>query len=217
MSKENKENKMDALAYVERLNRNLNKVGSLGKAALVTAALVAILSVGVAAYWMNEQSKYVYVIRQNTAYVAETQPRSSVRDKEVYYHVRTFHDKFYNLAPNMETINENINEALGMGDESVLLKDNRRKEQQFYSKLVENLVVEEIKMDSLKVDVNTYPYKAHYYGRLYVIRNTNLSEYLFESTCKLINVPSSSSNLAGLRIENFTEVRRDLVRTGLRR
>ena len=184
----------DALDYVEKMANNMNRVGYLGKTALMVAALVAVLSVGIALFWMAEQSKYVYVVRQNTAYVAESVDRNSMRDREVYYHVQRFHDKFYNLAPNMETINENINEALGMADKSVLQKDN-----------------------SLKVDVNTYPYKAYYYGRLYVIRNTNLAEYLFESTCRLINVPASSSNLSGLRIENFTETRRDLIRTGNRR
>ena len=213
----NKEQKNDALEYVNRINGSFAKMGRLGSTALILSAIVSLASVVMAMLFVMKQSEYVYVVKQNAIYGADIADRSQYRDKEVYYHVQRFHDKFYNLAPNMETINENINEAMGMADQSVLMMDNRRREQQFYSNLVNLLAVEEIKMDSLKVDVSAYPYRAEYYGRLYVIRNTSMSEYSFQSSCKLINVPPSSSNISGLRIEQFTEKKRELLRSGVRK
>lgn len=209
--------KKDALAYVEAINKSIRNTGGLGKVAFIVAALVAVACVAISLMYVNDQAQQVYVVRQGSMQEASAGDRYQFRDKEVYYHVLRFHEKFYNLSPNMETINENINEALGMADNSVVMLDNRRREQQFYANLVKLLAVEEIRMDSLKVDVSVYPYKAHYYGRLYVIRETKLSEYPFESSCQLINTPASSSNLSGLRIERYVENRGDVTRSGTRR
>lgn len=206
----------DALRYVEGVNRAVSRIGGLSKAALAAAAIVAVASVAIALRHTAEQSRYVWVLDQDSAIRAERQERSAQRDKEVIYHVQRFHERFYNLAPNMETINENIGEALGMADASVLRMDNTRREKMFYSTLVKNTMVQEIHMDSIKVDVNAYPYRARYWGHLYIIRSTTVSEYLFESSCRLINVPQSSTNLSGLLIEQFAEKKPELVRTGNR-
>ena len=219
-SKNNKgasESRQDAYALVDKARKTLDHNSAVGRAALVVAALVAVLSVGMAVFFVQEQSSQVYVVRQSTVQEADAASASSVIDRMVYYHVVRFHEKFYNLAPNMETIDGNINEALGMADESVLIMDNRRKEQQFYSRLVENSIVEEIHMDSLKVNIDTTPYTAHYYGHLYLIRSKAITEYNFESECRLIDVPRSPTNMAGLRIENFRETLREVSREGRRK
>ena len=216
-SKESSGPKQDAYAYISKARETVDRNSAVGRVALFVAAIVAVVSVGLALRFVTEQSRQVYVVRQSAIQDADATSASAVVDKMVYYHVVRFHEKFYNLAPNMETIDENINEALGMADESVVIMDNRRKEQQFYSRLVENSIVEEIHMDSLKVNVDTTPYRAHYYGHLYLIRSKAITEYQFESTCRLIDVPRSSTNMAGLRIEQVREVRREITRDGRRK
>lgn len=201
----------DARKFVEKYNKNTQDVRATYRFAFIAAIAIAVLSVGYSLWKTNRESELVYVIDNTTARMAMRADNSITRDQEVALHVTRFHEKFYDLSPNMETIDENIIDALSLADHSAALIHNRRQEQRFYSNLVENRIVEEIHVDSIHVITSVYPYKAYTYGRLTLIRETKKFDYQYESSCDLVNVARSSSNLNGLLIQKFKEEKRELL------
>lgn len=205
-----KEDFQDARKLVEAMQNSISSVGTAYKFALIIAAVIAVVSVGYSLWKTSEESDQVYIISNESARLAKRADNTISREDEIVIHLARFHEKFYNLSPNMETIDENIVAALSLADQSAALIDNRRREQRFYSNLVDNRIVEEIFIDSTKINTATYPYKAYTYGKLYIIRETLRYVYDYESSCDLINVARSSSNPNGLQIQQFREERRDL-------
>lgn len=202
----------DARKLVEAMQKSISSVGTAYKFALVIAAVIAVVSVAYSLWKTSTESDQVYIISNESARLAKRADNTIRREDEIAIHLARFHEKFYNLSPNMETIDENIVAALSLADRSAALIDNRRREQRFYTNLVDNRIVEEIFIDSTKVTTSIYPYKAYTYGKLYIIRETIRYVYDYESSCRLINVARSSSNPNGLQIQQFREERRDLVK-----
>ena len=205
------ESMSDARKFVESLQKQTSAVRGTYKFALVIAAIIAVSSVVYSLWKTSTESDLVYIISDESARLAKRADNSLTRDEEIALHVTRFHEKFYNLSPNMETIDENINAALSLADRSAALIHNRREEQRFYSNLVDGRIVEEIYIDSIKVNTSVYPYEAYSYGRLTIIRETRKFDYAFESSCNLVNVARSSSNMNGLIIQKYKEERRELM------
>lgn len=202
----------DARNFVESLQKQTFAVKGTYKFALIIAAIIAVASVGYSLWKTSSESDLVYIVNDETARLAKRVDNSLTRDQEVVLHVTRFHEKFYNLSPNLETIEENINAALSLADRSAALIHNRREEQRFYSNLVDSRIVEEIYIDSIRVNTSIYPYEAYSYGRLTIIRETRKFDYAFESSCNLVNVARSSTNMNGLLIQKFKEEKRELMR-----
>ena len=77
-------------------------------------------------------------------------------------------------------------------------------------------IVEEIAVDSVKVDISGYPYTATTWATLYFIRSSNVAKYSFRSVCSLINPQRSPSNPHGLAIESFIVEEQKQVETATR-
>ncbi len=207
-----KESFTDAKKYVESFQQQTSAVRGTYKFALIVAAVIAIASVVYSLWKTSTESDLVYIVNDESARLAKRADNSLTRDQEVVLHVTRFHEKFYNLSPNLETIQESINSALSLADRSAALIHNRREEQRFYSNLVDSRIVEEIYIDSIRVNTAIYPYEAYSYGRLTIIRETRKFDYAFESSCNLVNVARSSSNMNGLLIQKYKEEKRELIR-----
>jgi conjugative transposon TraK protein len=206
------ENFTDAQKFVSELQKSTKSIKAAYKFAWIVAAAIAIFCVAFTFWKTKTESNLVYIISDESARLAKRADNTITKDQEIAIHLARFHEKFYNLSPNLETINENINAALSLADRSAVLMDNRRQEQRFYTNLVDNRIVEEIFIDSTWVNTSVYPYLAYTYGKLYIIRESTKVEYAYESSCELTNVPRSSSNPNGLMIQKFKEERRDLIR-----
>ena len=66
---------------------------------------------------------------------------------------------------------------------------------------------------SVKVDMQTYPYGAVTYGKLFLLRESNITSYEFESSCRLVEVERSPSNPHGMMIEKFLVTKSDNLGT----
>ncbi len=201
----------DARKFVETYQKETAAVKGTYKFALVIAAVIAVTSVVYSLWKTSEESNLVYLVDDESARLAKKMDNSLTKDMEVTMHVTRFHEKFYNISPNKETIYENINAALSLADRSAAIIHNRREEQRFYSTLIDNHIVEEVFLDSIRVNTAVFPYKAYSFGKLTIIRETKKYDYAFESSCELINTSRSSSNLNGLIIQKFKEERRELI------
>ena len=68
-------------------------------------------------------------------------------------------------------------------------------------------------VDSVKVDMQNYPYTATTYGTIYVLRESNITAYGLESQCQIIDAERSAVNPHGMMIEKFVVTRNENLGT----
>ena len=74
-------------------------------------------------------------------------------------------------------------------------------------------ISQQFSLDSLVTDMSVYPYKASAYGKLYLMRETNITAYDIHTSCCLVDVGRSKDNPHGLMIEQFKVVSNDKLGT----
>ncbi|WP_064968135.1 conjugative transposon protein TraK [Tenacibaculum ovolyticum] len=153
---------------------------------------------------IKKEKEKIYVLVNNKALeIALLQDVDSNRKAEVKNHSKIFHSNFFGLDPDTEMINENINYALILADNSVRQIHSRRNEKLYYHNLIQGGISTEIKPDSIKVDISEYPYRAVYYGKQRIIRPSNITLKKFVAAYKLRNTKRTDNNSHGLYIEDY--------------
>ena len=119
----------------------------------------------------------------------------------------------FNLSPSSESIKRNVDRALTMSDRSAYDYWMDLSERGFYQRLVSANISQEIVVDSVRVNMQTYPYEAATFGKLFLLRESNITSYEFESSCRLVEVERSPSNPHGMMIEKFLVTKSDNLGT----
>lgn len=201
------------IKYFDNIDSSFRRMKFLTVAALVCAGAVCIGSVAVAAWSSERARESIYVIEKGSAVMARRTPEDANRDMEAADHVTRFHELMFNLSPSSESIKRNVDRALTMSDRSAYDYWMDLSERGFYQRLVSANISQEIVVDSVRVDMQSYPYGAVTYGRLFLLRESNITSYQFESTCRLVEVERSLSNPHGMMIEKFLVTRNDNLGT----
>lgn len=187
------------------------------RAAVVAMAVVSVLAVAVSlAYvyvYTATQREQIYVIDQGSVLSATRTSGMPQKDMEIEDHVRRFHQLMYNLAPNIDMINANVRLALELCDESGFEFYSDLKEKQYYARLININAVQQIQVDSVKIDMESYPYHVDTYCSLFVLRESNISKYDYRTSCDVVDVPRSSKNPHGLIMQRFLETRHEFLGT----
>ena len=118
---------------------------------------------------------------------------------------RRFHELFFTLAPDRAAIESNINRALFLCDKSAYHYSQDLQEKGYYNRVVAGNINQQVQVDSVVCDFDTYPYRVTTYARQMIIRESNVT------TCRLVNVSRSDNNPQGFTMERFEIVEnRDL-------
>ena len=168
------------------------------------AAVVAML--GTALVFINKTSSLtdtIYVVDRGSAVMANRSPEDGYRDIEADDHVLRFHELMLNVTPNAESIKRNIDRALILCDKSAYDYYMDLSEKGFYQRMISANITQEFVADSVRVNMESYPYKVTTYGKLYLMRESNINLYEFESQGQLVEVARSPSNPHGLMLEKF--------------
>lgn len=88
-------------------------------------------------------------------------------------HIKTFHQLFFNLAPDDKAIQANISKALYLADESAKKQYDNLRESGYYNNLISANISQEIEVDSIKLDINAYPYTFTCYATQKLIRSSS--------------------------------------------
>ena len=204
------------IKYFDNIDSSFRKMKFLTIAALIFTGAVCICSVGVAA-WSSEHARdSIYVIEKGSAVMARRTQQDANRDMEAADHVTRFHELMFNLSPNSESIKRNLDRALTMSDRSAYDYWSDLSERGFYSRIVSANISQEIVIDSVTVDMSSYPYQAKTYAKVFMLRESNITAYDFESSCRLVDVERSQSNPHGLMIEKFRVSRNENLGTRYR-
>lgn len=208
----------NVIKYFENIESGFRKMKFLSLAVIGASALVAICSVFLAMNASEKSRSEIFIVDGSGAALhATSAPDGAEKDLEAEDHLVRFHELMFNLSPSEESIKRNIDRALVMSDRSAYDYWRDMSERGFYQRIVSANISQQIVVDSVKTNLNTYPYEALTFGKLYLIRESNITAYQFESACRLVNVERSKTNPHGLMIEKFMVRRNDNLGTKRRK
>ncbi len=154
--------------------------------------------------YAEKQREKIYVLDDGKSLMlALAQDIHMNKPAEAKSHVRWFHELFFTLTPDASSIEDNVKQALFLADNSVLEFYKTRKENGYYQKMIGAGIINEIKVDSVVVDMDVYPYRAKTYASTSVMRTSSVTLYHLETMCQLVNCPRSDNNPHGFIIENW--------------
>ena len=199
--------------YFNSIDTSFRKMKFVTVLALAAATIIAVGSTAVSGWFMEKANGTIYVVDKGSAVMASRSNEDSHRELEAMDHVSRFHELMFNLSPSAESIQRNLDRALVMSDKSAYDYWMDLSERGFYQRIVSANISQEFVADSIKVDMLSYPHEVRAYGKLYLLRESNITAYQFESTCRLVDVERSQTNPHGLMIERFTVTRNDNIGT----
>lgn len=166
--------------------------------------ITTISAIGLAFRFAEQQRQKIYVLDQGKSLILALQSdKVANRYLEAQDHIRRFHELFFTLAPNAESITNNINAALDLSDKRAYSYYNDLAEQGYFSRLITASISQSIIIDSIHVNTNIYPHPATTYAKVYIIRSNSITLKSLITTCTLIDIARSESNPHGFLIEKF--------------
>lgn len=215
---ENSKQANGIIHQMDTLTRSFSVMKGITYCSVICMALCAIVGFFLYSSKVSEVSSKVYVLDNGTAFSASVQDASITKEDEVRDHVLRFHELMLNIPPNTDMIKRNLERAMDMADRSAYKYYNDLQEKGFYKRLISTSSYQQmdIKNEDIQVDLSTHPYKVMVKGTQYVVRDSNISQYTFISTCTVTNAVRSSNNLHGLMINDFCVIENNLVETRIR-
>jgi conjugative transposon TraK protein len=92
---------------------------------------------------------------------------------ELRDHIKTFHEYFFSLSPDDKAIQANVSKALYLADESAKKQFDNLRESGYYNNLIAANISQQINVDSIKLDVNQYPYAFTCYATETLVRTSS--------------------------------------------
>lgn len=145
----------------------------------------------------------IYLLANGKAIEALAADRKDNIPVEARDHISMFHHYFFSLDPDDKVIEANINRALYLADGSAKKQYDDLKEGGYYSGIISGNVSQEISVDSIALNMDTYPYYFKYYGVQKMIRPTAIVSRSMIAEGYLRNVSRSDNNSHGFLIERW--------------
>lgn len=199
--------------YFNNIETSFRKMKFVTVLALVSATVIAVGSVAASGWFLEKANGTIYVVDKGSAVMATRSQEDSHRELEARDHIIRFHELMFNLSPSAESIQRNLDRALVMSDRSAYDYWMDLSERGFYQRLVSANISQEFVADSISVDMLSYPHTVKTYGKIYLLRESNITAYQFESNCRLVDVERSQNNPHGLMIERFNVTRNENIGT----
>lgn len=179
---------------------------------ILTSAIISIAAIYFAFAAYQKASGHIYVLANGKALEAIAADRKDNIPVEARDHIKMFHQYFFTLDPDEKVINSNIGKALYLADESAKNQYNDLKEKSYYNNLISGNISQRLKVDSIQLDMNSYPFAFKCYGTEKLVRSTSTIHKLLITQGYLRNVARSDNNPHGFLIERWeTLANRDTV------
>lgn len=178
---------------------------------IVALVIISSALISVAAIWFSfsayqKASRQIYVLANGKALEAFAADRKDNIPVEARDHIRMFHHYFFTLDPDEKVIESNIGKALYLADESARNQYEGLKEKSYYNNLISGNISQQIQVDSVQLNMNSYPYYFRCYALQKLIRTTSTINKLLITQGYLRNVSRSDNNPHGFLIEKWETV-----------
>jgi conjugative transposon TraK protein len=148
----------------------------------------------------------VYILYDGKVLEAVAADRKDNVAVEARDHVRMFHQYFFTLDPDDKVIQANLSKALYLADESAKKEYDNLTESGYYANIIAGNISQQIQVDSISVDLRSYPYKFRCYATQNIIRTTSNVTRSLTTEGELRNVSRSDNNPHGFLIQRWSTV-----------
>lgn len=155
---------------------------------------------------IDEAQNRIYILANGKALEAVSAGRKDNITVEAKDHIKTFHQYFFTLDPDDKVIQTNISKALYLADGSAKAQYDNLKESGYYSNLISANISQEINVDSVDLNISTYPYFFRCYSTQRLIRATSTATRSLVTQGYLRNLSRSDNNPHGFLIERWETV-----------
>lgn len=200
--------------------RNMDAAHKQGRI-LTIICLVGMIGVAVFAivYTTNavqQQSRVVYALMGDNAVSLRAISVTENRPVEAENHVDLFHRMFFNLDPDREVIDRNMNRAVSLGDQSIMALFQEYEEDGYYRKLISSNTSQRVVVDSVLLDMSGDPYSFRFVGKTVITRPSSITTRRLITKGFFRDVQRSKNNPHGFLIERFQVVDNDDIKTAKR-
>ena len=147
--------------------------------------------------------KRIYVLSSGKVLEALAGDRKDNLPVEARDHIRSFHQYFFSLDPDEKVITANINHALYLADASAVHLYESLKENGYYTGIISGNISQQIAIDSISLDMTSYPYYFRCFAVQKIIRPTSLVTRSLITEGWLRNTSRSDNNPHGFLIERW--------------
>lgn len=174
----------------------------------IVFAVVCVTVSGYALYasysFAREQREKIYVLDQGKSLMlALSQDAANNRPVEAREHVRRFHELFFSIAPDKDAIEKNMERAFLLCDKSAFDYYKDLAEKGYYNRAISGNINQRVEIDSIRCNFDRHPYEVTTYARMFIIRQSNVTERSLITTCRLQNSVRSDNNPQGFLMEQF--------------
>ncbi len=164
----------------------------------------------------SESQRRIYILANGKALEAYGADRKDNIPVEARDHVKMFHHYFFTMDPDDKVIQANITRALYLADGSAKQQYDNLKENGYYTNLISGNISQEVQADSIRINVNSYPYYFRFKGQQRIIRPTSIVTRSLVTEGYLRNVSRSDNNSHGFLIERWKTIENNDIRTETR-
>jgi len=162
---------------------------------------------------ISQTQSRIYILSNAKALEAYSAERKDNIPVEARDHVKVFHHYFFTLDPDDKMIQSGIAKALYMADISAKQQYDNLKENRYYSNIISGNISQTIEVDSIRIDLESYPYYFRYYSKQRIIRATSIVIRSLITEGYLRNVARSDNNPHGFLIERWNTLENKDIQT----
>lgn len=155
----------------------------------------------------------IYILANGKALEAFAGDRRENIPVEARDHVKMFHQYFFSLDPDDKVIQTNITKALYLADASAKRVYESLKENNYYTGIISGNVSQEINVDSVTVNVSSYPFYFRCYATEKITRPSSITARSLITEGFLRNVSRSDNNPHGFLIEKWITIENKDLKT----
>lgn len=155
----------------------------------------------------------IYILANGKALEAFAGDRKENIPVEARDHVKMFHQYFFSLDPDDKVIQANITKALYLADGSAKRVYESLKENNYYAGIISGNISQEINVDSVSLNMNSYPYYFRCYAREKITRPSDITTRSLITEGFLRNVSRSDNNPHGFLIEKWNTIENKDLKT----
>ncbi|MEZ2336829.1 conjugative transposon protein TraK [Mucilaginibacter sp. RCC_168] len=115
----------------------------------------------------------VHILYNGKVLEALSADRKTNLPVELRDHIKTFHEDFFTLVPDDKQIQATITKALYLADGSAKTAYDNLREAGYYNNLVSANINQQVQVDSIRLDMNSYPYSFTCFATEKLVRATS--------------------------------------------
>jgi conjugative transposon TraK protein len=199
--------------HLKNIDTAFQYVRVLSLAVLVGSCLVSGYAVHQSYQMVRNVQEKIYILSNDMVIEATASSRKDNVGVEARGHIEAFHYFFFNLDPDEKMIEGSITKALYLADRSAKQQYDNLRENRYYSNLISGNITQQIRTDSIQVDIKKYPYYFRYYGTQKIIRTSSIVYRLLITEGYLRNTSTRTDhNRHGFLIEKWNTLENKNIR-----